>query len=61
MSWEIIASGWKIMFSSRVMILNKNTPMRMQQYILISLILEMVAIVEPDNVKNKLAPMKDTD
>ena len=49
------------MFSSRVMILNKNTPMRMQQYILISLILEMVAIVEPDNVKNKLAPMKDTD
>jgi hypothetical protein len=56
-----MASGWKIMFSSRVMILNKNTPMRMQQYILISLILEMVAIVEPDNVKNKLAAMKDTD
>ena len=49
------------MFSSKVITLNKNTPIKMQQHILNSLILEMAATIELDNVKNKLAVKKEID
>jgi hypothetical protein len=47
----------KMMFSGRVMILNKNTPTRLQQKRLISLIIEILITIKFDNINVKLIEM----
>jgi hypothetical protein len=47
----------KMMFSSRVMTLNKNTPTRLQQKRLISLIIEILITIKFDNINVKLIEM----
>jgi hypothetical protein len=47
----------KMMFSGRVMTLNKNTPTRLQQKRLISLIIEILITIKFDNINVKLIEM----
>jgi hypothetical protein len=46
-----------MMFSGRVMTLNKNTPTRLQQKRLISLIIEILITIKFDNINVKLIEM----